>query len=202
MGTQQGSPQTRRRLSASQLIEPLSAVIALVLSMWLVFVVESLLRLGINALGVRPREFSGLLGIITAPFLHHDFNHILSNTIPLIILGSMVFYWSERLAAKACLSVVLVSGFATWLIGKENSVHIGASGLVYGLAAFAFFSGIFRREAIPIILSILTFGLYAGMLFDSVLGIGAKPGVSWEMHTSGAIAGTIAAWQLRKEPHR
>lgn len=186
----------------NELIEPVATVFIILLAMWIVFAVDSILNLGLNNHGVRPRSLPGLLGIITAPFLHSSLTHIVSNSIPLFILGGMAFYWSEKLALKACLAIILISGISAWLFGSGNSVHIGASGLVYGLAAFIFFSGVFRREGLPIFLALVTFFLYAGMLFDSILGIGAKPGVSWEMHTSGAIAGTISAWQLRKEPHR
>lgn len=145
--------------------------------------------------GILPRHVEGLVGILTMPFIHQDFNHLFSNSIPLIILGASLIYFYREASLKVFLLVYLLDGIWLWMGGRE-SYHIGASGIVYGLASFLFFSGIFRRYIRLMAISMLVVFLYGGMVW------GLFPifiGVSWEAHLFGALAGLLCAWVYRHE---
>jgi len=145
--------------------------------------------------GVFPRTFSGLKGVITSPFIHGDFKHLISNSIPLLVLGAILFYFYKSLAYKVFIWVFFLGGFWLWLGGRD-SFHIGASGLVYGLTTFLFFSGVFRRDTRLMALSLLVVFLYGGMVW------GIFPlvkGVSWEAHLFGSLAGLLLAVVYRFE---
>ncbi|MBL0340624.1 MAG: rhomboid family intramembrane serine protease [Bacteroidetes bacterium] len=145
--------------------------------------------------GVFPRTVSGLKGVITSPFIHGDFKHLISNSLPMLVLVAGVVYFYKSLALRVFLGVYILGGFWLWLGGRE-SYHIGASGLVYGLTSFLFFSGMFRRDVRLMALSMLVVFLYGGMIW------GIFPlftGVSWEAHLFGGLAGFLFAFFYRKE---
>lgn len=145
--------------------------------------------------GVVPRNIERLSGILTMPFIHSDFKHLFSNSIPIIILGAALIYFYRESALKVFLLIYILHGLWLWLGGRP-SYHIGASGIVYGLASFLFFSGIFRRYMRLMAISLLVVFLYGGMVW------GIFPlfiGMSWEAHLAGTIAGVICAWIYRKE---
>ena len=165
--------------------------------MWIVKGIEIYYRLDFGYLGVFPRHEEGLLGILTMPFIHADINHLFSNSIPLLILGAALIYFYKELALRVFLLVYLLDGIWLWLGGREN-YHIGASGIVYGLSSFLFFSGIFRRDTRLIAISLLVVFLYGGLLWGmlpSFLG----DQISWEAHLYGAMAGSLCAFFYRKE---
>lgn len=158
---------------------------------------EIYFRWELGFLGVYPRHLEGLKGILTMPFIHADIKHLFSNSVPLLILGAALLYFYRELALRVFLWIWLLDGIWLWLGGREN-YHIGASGLVYGLSSFLFFSGIFRRDTRLIAISLLVVFLYGGLLwgiFPDFLGVQ----VSWEAHLYGAAAGALLAWVYRKE---
>lgn len=162
--------------------------------MWIIHLISWSGDFNLSFLGVYPRTAKGLLGIITAPFVHGSWGHLASNSAPLLVLltGLMVFFRRET---KAVLLVsYLATGLWVWVAGRA-SYHIGASGIVYALAFFAFFSGIFRKDIRSIALSLIVAFLYGGMVWG-VFPI--QEGVSWESHLFGGIAGVILAWYYRK----
>lgn len=166
-----------------------------VIALWTLHLLKALALLNIDHFGVLPRTISGLRGIFFSPFIHDDFGHLFNNSIPLLILGSGLFYFYSDLAPRITLWIWLVSGLGTWLIGRD-AYHIGASGIVYGLAAFMFFSGIFRNIIRLVAMALLVIFLY-GSLIWGVFPI--KMDISWEGHLSGAIIGGFLAFYYLKE---
>ncbi|WP_164549920.1 rhomboid family intramembrane serine protease [Nonlabens ponticola] len=136
-----------------------------------------------------PRAFSGLIGIVCSPFLHADLNHLWSNTPPILLLGIALFYFFRYEAGRIFMLAVLLSGFMTWLIGRE-SYHIGASGLIYFLASFLISKGVIKKSKELVALSFAVVFFY-GSLVWYVFPI--DNAISWEGHLAGAIAGIILA---------
>lgn len=163
--------------------------------MWGIKIVEVILNISFSSYGVLPRETSGLKGILFSPFIHGDFYHLFDNSIPLLALGTLLFYFYRKIAWEASLLILLMSGFWLWIIGR-SSYHIGASGFIYGLAAFLFFSGIFRRNGRLLTISLLVVFLY-GSLIWGIFPI--EQHISWEGHLTGGVAGAVIAWFYRKQ---
>ncbi|MFC1665251.1 rhomboid family intramembrane serine protease [Pseudomonadota bacterium] len=160
-----------------------------VVVLWVVFLLDKVLMLELGHFGVRPRELDGLLGILFAPLLHGSFSHLISNTLPLLVLGTGMLYLYPNSAVKVILAVYLGSGLAVWLLARP-SIHIGASGLIYGFASYIFVSGIIRRDVRAIAAAMLVCFLY-GTLIWGVLPI--ETGVSWETHLVAALIGLLLA---------
>lgn len=162
---------------------------AFVFLLWMLKSVEVLSESNWYRAGVFPRDADGLLGIITAPLIHADFKHLFSNSIPLLVLGAGLFYYYHSIAYKVFFIIWADAGFLLWLIGRE-SYHIGASGIVYGLAAFLFLSGIIRKHKL-----LMAFSLFVAFLYGSMVwGIfPIEEYVSWEAHLSGLVIGTLLA---------
>jgi membrane associated rhomboid family serine protease len=171
-----------------------------ILVIWIFFIFQNTSSFNFLKLGILPREVSGLPGIVTSVFIHGDIRHILSNTLPLLVLGMMLFYFYKKIAKPVFLWIWLVSGVWLWIGGRNNfsypTYHIGASTLVYGLASFLFFSGLFRRHIRLMVVSALVVFLYGGIVWG-VFPI--KEEISWEGHLFGTIAGILVAFNYRKE---
>ena len=166
-----------------------------VILIWLVFSIEIRYGYRFNKYGIYPQTLKGLRGIIFSPFIHSGIKHLASNTIPLFVLSSALFYFYRTIAWKVVVYGILLSGFLTWCIGRP-STHIGASGFIYVLFSFNFFKGIFSRHYRLIALSLLVIFLY-GSMFVYALPIDEQ--ISWEGHLSGLITGFIFALFFRKE---
>ncbi len=152
------------------------------------------LDLELERFGVRPRQLAGLPGILLAPLLHGSFGHLVANSVPLLVLVTGMLYIYPNSALKVIPLVYLGPGIAVWLFARA-SVHIGASGLVYGLVSYIFLAGVIRRDRRAIAASLLVCFLY-GTLVWGVLPI--KAGVSWETHLAGALIGMVMAIALRR----
>lgn len=146
--------------------------------------------------GLTTGELKGLKGILTMPFLHGDFKHLSGNSVPMLILGSLLYYFYNRVAGTVLLWVWFAGASWLWFVGHKGITHIGASGVVYGLATFLFFMGVIRREYRSMVISLLVIFLY-GSIFWGIFPI--YKGVSWEGHLYGALAGLVAAIYFRKE---
>lgn len=160
-----------------------------------VHLVQSATNGSLGIYGVFPRNFKGLIGIITAPLIHGDFPHLFSNSAPLLLLGTMIFYFYRSVAMKSILLIYFLSGLAVWLFAREV-LHIGASGVVYGLVSFVFWNGIFRRNLKSIVLALVVTVLYSGYFLGL---IPHQEGISWESHLFGAIAGIIASYLYKEQ---
>lgn len=151
------------------------------------------LELGIERFGVRPRQLAGLPGILLAPLLHGSFGHLASNAVPMLVLGTGMLHLYPASAASVVPAVYLGTGAAVWLFAARG-IHIGASGLVYGLVSYIFLAGVIRRDTRAIAASMLVSFLY-GTLAWGVFPI--RPGVSWETHLAAALIGGALAIALR-----
>ena len=163
--------------------------------LWLIQLLNGGFDLGLQRFGVRPREFAGLPGILLAPLLHASYFHLVTNSLPLLVLGTMMLHLYPNSAVKVIPMVYLGPGVAVWLLAKDASVHIGASGLVYGLFSYILLAGIIRRDRRAIAASLLVFFLY-GSLVWGVFPI--MPRVSWETHLAAALIGLTLAVALRR----
>jgi len=164
--------------------------------MWLVKIIEVLFSLDFSNLGIFPLTLRGIPGILFSPFIHSGFGHLFNNSLPLFFLGTALFYFYSEIAVKVSLWTYLLTGLFVWIAGRE-AWHIGASGLVYGLASFLFFSGIIRKYFRLVALSLLIVFLYGSMVWGIFPDV--YKNVSWESHMLGFISGIILAIWYRKE---
>lgn len=146
-------------------------------------------------MGIKPRTIEGLLGIVTFPLVHGGWDHLLSNSIPLLVLGTAIFYFYWPIALRS-VGLIYITHSVMVFIAARSVIHVGASGLVYGFAAFLLTSGIFRKERTLMALSMLVIFLYGGMIWG-ILPI--REGVSWEGHLFGALSGIMVAYYYRNE---
>lgn len=168
------------------------------LIIWIVKLIEIILNLDFALFGIFPLRLKGLIGIITAPLVHSDFEHLIANSVPILILGSGLFYFYNKIAIKVFFMSYFIANIWIWL-GARQAYHIGASGVVYSIASFLFFSGIFSRNIRMVSISLLVVFLYGSMIWG-VLPI--QPHISWESHLMGGIAGMILAVYYRKDGPR
>jgi len=176
--------------------QELYGVAAFVVVIWVIFFLGCVLPFDINLLGVTPRTPVGLVGILTVPFLHVNFQHLLSNTVPLFVLLTLLAGSNAR-SWEIVIDVVLLGGLLLWIFGR-NATHVGASGLIFGLIAFLIISGLLERRIVPLIVSVIVGFLYGGTLLSGVLPrVGSS--ISWDGHLFGAIAGGIVAYVLTRE---
>lgn len=167
---------------------------------WGIFLTDHFAHLDLYKYGISPRSASGLRGILFAPILHGDFNHILSNTLPMLVLGSMLFYFYKPIAWPVFWWIYFISGVWLWIGGRNSDTivnyHFGASLLIYGLSTFLFFSGIFRKHKQLMVVSAIVVFLYGSITWGM---FPFDTSVSWEGHLFGAIAGVLVAYNYRKE---
>ncbi len=165
----------------------LAAVAVFIALIWFVFALDYFLPL--EKLGLVPRTWRGLTGIVAMPFLHGDFKHLLGNTIPLAV--TMLLLAGSRANSGAIVVLItLLAGTGLWLFGR-TALHIGASGVVFGLIAFHVFAGVFEQRLQSVIIALVVGLLYASTLIKGVVPL--QKGVSWEGHLIGAIAGVMVA---------
>ncbi|MFK7853492.1 MAG: rhomboid family intramembrane serine protease [Granulosicoccus sp.] len=175
----------------------MAGVVLLIAAIWIVFALDTFLPL--ENFGLVPRTFRGLLGIVAMPFLHGDFKHLLGNTIPLAV--TMILLAGSRANSGVIVALItILCGLGLWLFGR-TALHIGASGLVFGLITFHVFAGIFEKRLQSVVIAVVVGLLYASTLLHGVVPF--QKGVSWEGHLIGAIAGALVALlvsRLLKQP--
>ncbi len=163
------------------------------LILWLIKLGETVLGQSLHALGVYPQSVSGLFGIVAAPFIHGSWQHLISNSLPIVLLGSMLIYGYPRSRWRVLAIVWVLSGLGVWLFAR-GSYHIGASGLSHGMFFFLFFAGILRRDKRSIALLMVAFFMY-GAMFWTIFP--HEPGISFEYHLFGALSGSLCALVFR-----
>ena len=161
---------------------------------WLIELLNWALELSPGVFGVRPRQWAGLPGILLAPLMHSGFAHLIANTPPLLIAGTAMLYLYPASALRVLPAIYFGPGLAVWLFAR-GGVHLGASGLVYGLVSYIFFAGLIRRDRRAIAASMLVAFMY-GALVWGILPI--ERGVSWETHLAAALIGVALAIALRR----
>jgi len=162
--------------------------------LWLIHGMNWAMGLDPAPFGLRPREWFGLIGILTAPLAHADFAHLVANSVPLAAVGAVLLFLYPHSALRVLPVVYLGPGLLVWLFGRD-SIHLGASGLVYGLVAYVFFAGLLRRDRRAIAASLLVVLMY-GSLAWGVLPV--DPTLSWETHLAAAVLGGALALLLRR----
>ena len=177
-----------------RIIDELQFVAGFVAVVWTVFLADLILPGNLNSFGLAPRAVSGLAGIATMPFLHGGWDHILANTVPLIILLCLLA--GSRANTYAVVpQIILLSGVLLWVLGRPNTIHVGASGLIYGLIAFFIVAGFREGRLGAIAIAIFVGFTYGFTLVQGILPIGVGEDVSWDGHLMGAIAGGLVARQ-------
>lgn len=160
---------------------------------WAVFAVNTLLGGALNVFGVIPRSAVGLRGIVFAPFLHANLNHLLANSLPFVVLGWLVMIRDARHFLPVTAIAMLASGLFAWIFGAPGSVHIGASGVLFGYLGFLLLSGWYARSFGSVILSIGVAVAWGGLVLGVMPG---TPGISWQSHLGGFVGGVLAARYL------
>jgi len=161
--------------------------------MWLVFWMEMRFHTDFASYGIQPRTWNGFLGIFLSPFIHGGFSHLWSNTLPMLLLGTSLFYFYRSIGLRVFLLGLVGSGVITWLIARD-SYHIGASGVIYMLASFLFFKGIITRYYRLIALSLIIVFLYGSLIWYL---FPIDPTISWEGHLGGALTGLILSLTMK-----
>jgi membrane associated rhomboid family serine protease len=174
-------------------------VLGMLAAMWALEIVDQAANADLDQYGIEPRDPTGLDGIVWAPFLHAGFDHLLSNTIPFVAMGLAIALAGAARVLGVTLIVMVVGGFGTWLVAPENTIHIGASGVVFGYATYLLVRGFYNRSPLE-----LAIGLVVGVLWGSVLVSGLVPreGISWQGHLFGAVGGVVAARVLARRQER
>jgi len=161
---------------------------------WAAYALSLMLPFDIAVLGIYPRTFYGMIGILLAPMIHGSLLHLVSNTIPLLFLGVVLFLFYDKIAKQVFFQCYFFTNILVWIFARQ-SLHIGASGLVYGIASFLIFFGLLRKDVKSMIISIAILLLYGGLVYGI---FPQQPGVSWESHLMGALVGLTTASQLSK----
>lgn len=171
-------------------------VAAMAALMWISEIVDTILGGDLDRYGIRPHDPGRLIGVLTAPFLHAGFGHLISNTLPFLALGCAIALNGAARVLAVTAIVMVVGGLGTWLVAPENSIHIGASGLVFGYAAYLISRGAFNRSAPELALGALVAAIWGSALVSGFL---PRDGISWQGHLFGAAGGIVAAAALRRE---
>ncbi len=165
--------------------------------LWLIFIFEFVSGSDFGIYGVFPRSVEGLRGILFSPLIHGGFSHLFSNSIPLLVLGSLLIYFYRTIAYRVFFLIWFIDGLGVWLFGR-GAHHIGASGLVYGMASFLFFSGILRKNRKLLAIALAVVFVYGGLLWGMLPVVES---ISWEAHLSGFLAGIFfSLYYLRQGP--
>ena len=164
---------------------------------WLIEIVDYVFFKGqLDQLGIKPRTILGLRGIFLAPFLHGSFGHLITNTIPFLTLGWLTMLQKTKHFYIVSFLTMIIGGLGIWLFGAPRSVHIGASILIYGYLGFLLLRGYFQKNMPSILLSLVVFFLYGGLLWGV---LPSSINISWEGHLFGFIGGGFAAWAISKK---
>ena len=197
MSIQKISESNNRALSFREsFMPPLFFVVAL----WLIHLFQEWTAFDLSYWGIYPRASFGLRGILFAPLLHGDWGHLASNSVPFLVLATMVVYFYPRVALRVFLLLYFITGFAVWLFARASVYHIGLSYVVYGLVSFVFWTGVFRRSVRSIVLASIVTLLYSGMIAGILPTTEIiQRNISWESHLLGAIVGVFLAYFYKEE---
>ncbi len=179
--------------------EGLALLAGIVAVMWVVEIVNSLDSYALDRDGIYPRNLGRLWGILTAPFLHASFVHLLGNTVPLAFMGAIIALRGAARLARVTAIIIVLGGVGTWLVAPGGTVTVGASGIVFGYAAYLLARGVFDRNLLECLVGALVGVIWGGALLGSVI---PQPHISWQGHVCGAAAGVVAAWLLSGRPTR
>ena len=180
-------------MDAARISSGIKLLVVLVGLMWLSEIVDTALHGRLDQYGIVAREPDGLFGILTAPFLHLGFGHLISNTLPLVTLGALIAISGAMRLFSVTAIVTTIGGLGTWLVSPPHTITIGASGLVFGYAAYLIARGIFNRRIGQVLIGVVVVLVWGSALLGGLL---PQDGISWQGHLFGGIAGLLAAWFL------
>jgi membrane associated rhomboid family serine protease len=182
-------------------VRALQVLLGIVLLMWALEVVDAALDNRLDRYGIEPRDVDGLDGVVAAPFLHVGFGHLAANTVPFVAMGLVIAFEGPLRLLGVTAIVALVSGLGTWLVAPADTIHLGASGIVFGYATYLIARGWFNRRPVEVAIGLVVALLWGGAL---LAGLEPQRGISWQGHLFGAIGGIVAARMLseRREPGR
>jgi membrane associated rhomboid family serine protease len=190
MSFQTPAKRTGRTVDTARIGSGLKLLALLVGLMWAAEIVDTAMNGALDRYGIISRDPEGLVGIVTAPFLHLGFGHLISNTLPLVTLGALIAVsGAARLVAVTAL-VTVIGGFGTWLASPPHTITIGASGLVFGYATYLVARGVYSRMPLHFVGGLAVLAIYCSTL---LVGLVPTPGISWQGHLFGAIGGVVAA---------
>ena len=164
--------------------------------MWILEGVDAAVDHRLDRYGIEPRDVDGLDGVVAAPFLHVGFGHLLANTVPFVVMGVVIALEGPLRLLAVTAIVGLVGGLGTWLVAPEGTIHIGASGIVFGYATYLIARGVFNRRGTELAVGLAVALIWGGALLG---GLEPKRGISWQGHLFGAIGGVVAARALARE---
>jgi membrane associated rhomboid family serine protease len=196
MSTGLTPPGSKKLAKGQTQREGILLLVGIVALMWVVEVLNSLDGNALDSDGIYGRNFGRLWGIITSPFIHVSFQHLIDNTIPFVFMGIIIALHGAGRLALVTFIVIIVGGLGTWLIGPSSTDTVGASGVVFGYATYLFTRGLFNRSALEILTGLVVGAVWGGALLSSLV---PQHQVSWQAHASGAVGGVIAAWLLSRE---
>ncbi|NEA32553.1 rhomboid family intramembrane serine protease [Streptomyces sp. SID13031] len=185
--------RTRSVVDGAKITSGLILLGVLVGLMWLSEIVDTALNGKLDQYGILARDPDGLFGILTSPFLHGGFGHLISNTLPLLALGALIAFSGALRLFSVTAIVATIGGLGTWLTSPPHSNTIGASGLVFGFAGYLITRGVFNRRLGQVAIGVLVVLIWGGGLLSGLL---PQDGISWQGHLFGGIAGIFAAWVL------
>jgi membrane associated rhomboid family serine protease len=174
-------------------------MLALLAGMWMLELLDQLSGNQLDQLGIHAREVDGMPEILTAPFLHAGWDHLISNSLPFVVLGFLVLLSGVARWLVASLIIIVISGLTAWFLTPANTIILGASGLIFGWLTYLLARGLWSRRPAQVVIAVLVLLVYGGLIWG-VFPSGA--GISWQAHLGGAVAGVLAAWLLHRRASR
>ncbi len=195
--------KTNSKIELRKIFLSMVIPISFVFLFWIIYIIEISLNIQLSQYGLRARDISQWFGVLTMPFLHGSLEHILSNTVSFIVLGSLLFYFYNNNAIQIFVWIYIFSGILTWIIARGSVVHIGASGMIYAFAGYIFTAGVISKNIRNMAISLIVVFLYGSMIWGI---FPMKNNISWEGHLAGFVVGiTIALMYIpikRKEQEK
>jgi len=182
--------QTTPRPGAAALV-----MIVLLAGLWLLEAVDTVSGHQLDNYGIHAQDIDGLPGIVSAPFLHAGWDHLISNSMPFFVLGFLVLLGGVARWLLSSVISIITSGLAAWLLTPADVVILGASGLIFGWLTYLLARGLWSRKAGQVVIAVLVLLVYGGLIFGVLPG---QPGISWQAHLGGAVGGVLAAWLLHR----
>ena len=174
-------------------------MLAMLAGMWMLELLDQLSGNQLDQLGIHAREVDGMPEILTAPFLHAGWDHLISNSLPFVVLGFLVLLSGLARWLVASLIIIVISGLTAWFLTPANTIILGASGLIFGWLTYLLARGLWSRRPAQVVIAVLVLLVYVGLIWG-VFPSGA--GISWQAHLGGAVAGVLAAWLLHRRASR
>jgi membrane associated rhomboid family serine protease len=174
-------------------------MLAMLAGMWMLELLDQLSGNQLDQLGIHAREVDGMPEILTAPFLHAGWDHLISNSLPFVVLGFLVLLSGLARWLVASLIIIVISGLTAWFLTPANTIILGASGLIFGWLTYLLARGLWSRRPAQVVIAVLVLLVYGGLIWG-VFPSGA--GISWQAHLGGAVAGVLAAWLLHRRASR